>query len=1355
MKMINKNNILHKLFKLVGCVVIALNLISCGDGGGSGITSSNVQSSSALTIDNAGVVPLLNSASTGSLIYVHNNTSQTINNISYTIKNNSLTPDNVILWGNECTSIVAHSRCALHFTINPLSGVASQSSAVIKASNSSYSFSQILNYAQVYNNTTSGVIINSSVSLNNFGNPTAYGTLYAYAGAGSDYTLTSMVSDNPKLSFIDNYFGQSLLANNVIAFEVSANSDIDMANIRLNSMSMSSSYTSNIHVATVASSDGAILTSGLLPIINTSSTTTGSLVIINAGNTTATLGSISYPSGVTSASGSGQCGATLVQGASCSIYFTTPILDGNGTISIPYTGGAGGALAQTLTWYNSQGGGALVQMSANPSPVSVFANSGATATVVSVTNLGAYPLTGITTSATTYTGSATESIVSDTCTGVTLAYNASCSYTINISDTVVEASQQINAGISASYNNGSARTYSRILAINYTSAILPLTLYLSGTVACALKNNTSISCWGTNTNGNFGNGNAAVQLTPVQTIQPTGVSTWSNLYTDNANSCALAATGTNAGNLYCWGTGDNGRVGNGSNLDAMLPSLVVMPSGVSSWLTVSTVQGAAGACALANTGDIYCWGAGTNGQIGNGLNIDESMPTLVNKPGTVSSWTSLSYAGNTACAVANTGNIYCWGVGTTGQIGNATNASNNAPANPVVMPSGESSWNSVRIIGTTVCAIANGTIVAKDNIYCWGLGTTGQIGSGFNTSESAPRLAVRPGAETIWNTLIPYNINSSTVCAIGGTGALYCWGAGTAGQIGNGANLSVNVPTAVATTSGVTSWTMVMIGTAVCAMANTNKIYCWGGGTSGQIGDGLNVNESKPALVTLPSGVTSWSDFNVGGNFSCAIANTGDVYCWGPGSNGAMGNNTLSNSTVPTKVLLPSGNTWGNVVTNQNNSCTLSIGGTNINSIYCWGSGSRGQNGNNMPTTASPNPMSFPSGVTAWSTVIPGSSTACMLSSSGQIYCSGLGTSGQIGNGTMPIYESLPKPITLPTNPSAVSSWAAITGANITFCAIANTNRVYCWGTGTLGQLGDGLSVSESAPTLATQPGGVTAWSMISGTISVYCGIANDNHIYCWGAGSNGQIGNNDTSNALIPTQATQPGGVSSWTTLSTTNAFSCAIANTGNIYCWGTGTAGQIGNGGSINKTTPTLANMPSGESSFSVISTCSNFSCAIASSASVNNDNLYCWGLGTSGQIGNGGTANVNSPTLTSTRPSGVNSWVSVSVAGSTYACALANTGDIYCWGANSAGQMGNGTISTNVTSPTLVTKPAEVGSWASVTTSSNNFVCAVAATGTNAGRVYCWGAGGAGQIGNFASGGSNGFTSVSVPTLVNPLQ
>lgn len=349
-----------------------------------------------------------------------------------------------------------------------------------------------------------------------------------------------------------------------------------------------------------------------------------------------------------------------------------------------------------------------------------------------------------------------------------------------------------------------------------------------------------------------------------------------------------------------------------------------------------------------------------------------------------------------------------------------------------------------------------------------------------------------------------------------------------------------------------------------------STILCWGDGTNGQIGNGTNASTNLPAQVTLPAGVTSFSAVVTTSSFSCAIANNGQIYCWGAGTNGQIGNSSTSNVNIPTAITTPNG-------------------------------------------------------VSSFSLISLGTDFSCAIANTGKIYCWGLGTTGQIGNGASSTVN-LPTGVTMP---NGVTSFKSISTNGASSCALANTGVVYCWGRGTSGQIGNGANLTVNIPTAVTMPSGVTSFSSISTNATLSCALANTGIVYCWGAGSNGRIGNGANNNVNIPTAVTIPSGVTSFRSVSTNDNFSCSLANTGVVYCWGSGVAGQIGNGASSNVSIPTAVTMPSGVTSFGYVSTSYRFSCAIAASGD-NAGKTYCWGAGTNGQIGNGANNDVNVPTL-----------------------------------------------------------------------------------------------------------------------------
>ena len=748
MKLICKKIAMHINSNLIWLIITIASIVaqgSCSIGTNS-VSNQVGNTATPLSIDNVGVVPLLTNSPTNSIIFIRNNTNNAISGITYKIDNNKNTTNNFSITSMQCTEIQANSRCALHFNIQAFEELSTQSSVILTAEYANNSFSQVISYAKVFNNIKHGVFVNSSTI--NYNNNGSYLTLYLYGGANKNYTLGNLVANNTNFRQIDNTLGKSLAINEVMPIEIylgRGNNNL-ATNLNINSLLGSLSLNNSIMLVVAPATNGAILTSGLSPIINTNLSVTGSFPIVNSGNITATIGTITYPSGVTPTTGANTCGATLVSYASCNIYFTVQLADGNGAITVPYTGGVGGTLTQTVTWYNSQGKGALVQMTNNSGSLLFVAGESAQATIT-VTNLKPYTLTNITVpNVLIVSGNALVSISGDNCTGTSLAQNSSCSYIINVTDNTVETSKQVSVGILANYNNGSAQVYSRILAVSYTASSNYVLITTSESTVLAIKNN-NIFAWGLNGSGTaspLGVGFSNMANIPVLATLPTGVTAWSSVSTNTDFSCAIAGTGTNAGNIYCWGLGTSGQIGNGALLTVSVPTLATLPTGVTTWSSVSTSVDFS--CAIAgagtNVGKIYCWGLGTSGQIGNNAILTVSVPTLATLPTGVTTWSSVSTSTNFSCAIAgggtNAGKIYCWGLGTDGQIGNGALLTVSVPT-LATLPTGVTTWSGVSTSTNFSCAIAaTGTNAGK--VYCWGLGNWGQIGIGSTASVNVPTV---------------------------------------------------------------------------------------------------------------------------------------------------------------------------------------------------------------------------------------------------------------------------------------------------------------------------------------------------------------------------------------------------------------------------------------------------------------------------------------------------------------------------------------------------------------------------------------------------------------------------------------
>jgi alpha-tubulin suppressor-like RCC1 family protein len=337
----------------------------------------------------------------------------------------------------------------------------------------------------------------------------------------------------------------------------------------------------------------------------------------------------------------------------------------------------------------------------------------------------------------------------------------------------------------------------------------------------------------------------------------------------------------------------------------------------------------------------------------------------------------------------------------------------------------------------------------------------------------------------------------------------------------------------------------------------------------------------------------------------------------------------------------------------------------------------------------------------------------CVVTPSGSVQCWGSNGYGQLGNGSTT--DSL-VPVTVVGLPGPVTS---ITAGYYHTCALVN-GGAYCWGNNGYGQLGNNSTASSSLPSQVS--GLASGVSTLSAGYYHTCATVNS-AAKCWGLNGNYQLGDNTLTNSSVPVQVS--GLTSGVSQVAGTWYHSCAIVSGGGLKCWGAGASGQLGNGATSQSGVPVqVTGLTAGVTSFALGA---NFTCAVV------NGGASCWGLNSSGQLGNGGTTNSNVPVPVS----GLGAGVTNISAGNIHVCAAAN-GAAKCWGYNNWGQVGNNTTS-NTPLPSTV-----VGLGAGVTRvlAGYYFTCAQ----MSGGGLKCWGDNTTGALGD----GTVNSSSVPVDAL-----
>ena len=240
---------------------------------------------------------------------------------------------------------------------------------------------------------------------------------------------------------------------------------------------------------------------------------------------------------------------------------------------------------------------------------------------------------------------------------------------------------------------------------------------------CAIMNNGGIKCWGWNYYGQIGDGDYTDRNTPVDV---SGLSSGvTAISAGGFHTCAL----TNTGAVKCWGYNFYGQLGNGTNVNNFTP---VNVSGLTSGVIAISAGGSyeynGHSCALMGTGSVKCWGNNSYGNLGDGTETDRWTP--IDVIGLSSGVTAISAGSEYNCALINTGGVKCWGINLAGQLGDGTNISRPTPSDVLGLISG------VTMISTGInhtCAL-----LGTGSIKCWGDNRSGQLGDRTNTSRNAP-----------------------------------------------------------------------------------------------------------------------------------------------------------------------------------------------------------------------------------------------------------------------------------------------------------------------------------------------------------------------------------------------------------------------------------------------------------------------------------------------------------------------------------------------------------------------------------------------------------------------------------------
>ncbi len=685
----------------------------------------------------------------------------------------------------------------------------------------------------------------------------------------------------------------------------------------------------------------------------------------------------------------------------------------------------------------------------------------------------------------------------------------------------------------------------------------------------ALKKDGTVWAWGSNGDGQFGNGTTNHSDAPVQL---SGLMDIIAISSGEKHTAALNKDGT----VWTWGYNGLGQLGIGKKSHHERPSAVSGSGGAQITDAIGVAAGGGHTLMLRKDGTVWAWGNNRFGQLGDGTNEDRYSPVQVSGLSDVIA-VACGYAHS--IAIRGDGTVWTWGNDSHGQLGDGTEfkihvktkalstAADAAYIRPEDMRKSVHSVP-VRVMGIEdVVSVSGGreyTLSLKKDgtVWAWGDNYYGQLGNPGVRKSPVP-LQVQ-GIKDVTSITAGYDFGG----AIRNDGTAWTWGYNIRGQLGNGTKAHRSIPALAGITprkdARVESdekkppvpFPSNIIAVAAggyhsIALGSDGTVWTWGNNAAGQLGDGTTENSAKPIPV---KGITDAIAISGGYAHTLALKKDGTVWAWGHNSSGQLGDGTTTFRAVPVQVRglsyvrAISGGGYHSVALKQDGS------------VWAWGNNEYGQLGNggiddsHLPVQVK--------GIRNAAAVAAGGHHTVAAGKGGIVRTWGNNSFGQLGDGTT-VDRATPVQVT------------GIDAAEPVICAGANhtaalrtwNGKVWTWGAGEFGQLGDGSLENKASPVLVQLfMRGMTEFNdrALTGIISIACGgdhmiaLMNGGGLRQWGRGNFGQKGGEERS----WDNSTYAVGYGAGDTAQVAAGYehSIVLSKDGKVRTWGSNEYGQLG---------------------------------------------------------------------------------------------------------------------------------------------------------------------------------------------------
>jgi len=391
-----------------------------------------------------------------------------------------------------------------------------------------------------------------------------------------------------------------------------------------------------------------------------------------------------------------------------------------------------------------------------------------------------------------------------------------------------------------------------------------------------------------------------------------------------------------------------------------------------------------------------------------------------------------------------------------------------------------------------------------------------------------------------------------TGCEHAGNGALAVPNDKFAGCYDNGCvdapMLVADVPRLASLSAGTTH---------TCGLTPSGEAWCWGDNTRGALGDGTDAMRTAPVRV---HGALHFASISAGRNVTCGVTRDHAAYCWGSGATGQLA------QLVPERcgpgqemcarqpLRIPNLQAIA-IAAGARHACAIDTSG----SAYCWGFNTLGETGGTVYGMIGYAPRRQDASV-SFTAIGAGDSYSCARTTDGRVYCWGSANRGEIGRpgaacNTVYVFANLCSATPAPVNATATFTSLAVGISHS--CGVTSSGSVLCWGDNGQGQLGTRGFVNPVAPVTAHDG---MPFSAIAAAGAATCGTPVGRASVCWGLNKSGTLGIGER--LALSTAPREIVGARRFTSFAAGEGHVCALTAEGMTYCWGMGTLGQLGAG-------------------------------------------------------------------------------------------------------------------------------------------------------------------------------------------------